>query len=237
MFGLDLHSWETVMLVSLALAALVAGAVGVATTAVVMLQRSEVRAAAEELAQYKVDAGVKIAQALSAAAKAHERAAELERQAAELKREAELAKESAALANKQILEMKRMRRLEKPQADALRPLLTSDWFQSKPQVALRVAAVADAEAEMFAMELMKFFESCGVNVYPTNGGHPNGCTQLEPSANGLVMTVKSLAVTAANQPFTRLQVLMHAVGLPVGVEEDPNRREGEAMLSVLRKPT
>lgn len=225
------------MLASLAFAAVAAGAVGAATAAVVMLQRSEVKAAANELAQYKADAAARIAEASAAATKAHERAADLERQTAELRTEAERAKESAALANKKILEMKRMRRLERPQAEALRPLLTSEFFQSKPQVALRVASVADAEAEMFATELMRFFESCGVNVYPTKGGHPNECVQLEPNDYGLVMSVRSVATTLANQPFTRFQQVMHSIGLPLDVQEDSARREGEAMLSVLRKPT
>jgi hypothetical protein len=39
LFGLDLHSWEQVMLVSLGFAALAAVAVVVATTAVVTLQK------------------------------------------------------------------------------------------------------------------------------------------------------------------------------------------------------
>ena len=90
MFGFDLHWWETAMLVSLGLAAIAAGAVGVATTAVVMLQRQEVKSAADELAQYKVDAGLKISEAATvaasanaASAKANERAAQAEARAAE----------------------------------------------------------------------------------------------------------------------------------------------------------
>ena len=41
MLGLDLHWWETAMLVSLSAAAAAAIAVGLATTAVVMLTRQE----------------------------------------------------------------------------------------------------------------------------------------------------------------------------------------------------
>ena len=236
MFGFALHSWETAMLLSLAIAAVAAVAVGIATAIVVHLQRHEVKAAAEALAQYKAEATVRIAEASAVAAKANERAAELESQTAELKKEAERAKESAAIANRQILEMKRMRRLEKPQAEALRPLLTSKWFQSEPKAALRVSAVSDAEAETFAMEIMRFFESCGVNIYPTNNGRPNGCTQGEPNAHGLVMALRSAETTAANQPFARFQAVMEQIGLPFLVEENPRLRDGEAILSVLRKP-
>lgn len=236
MFGFDLHGWEALMLWSLTIAALAAVAVVLSTRIVILLQREENKAKSEELAKYQADAGIRIAEALTAAAKAHERAADLERQTELLRVEAERAKESAALANKQILEMKRMRRLEKPQAEALRPLLTSKWFQSEPKAALRVSAVSDAEAETFALELMRFFESCGVNIYPTNGGLPNGCTQGEPNAHGLVMALRNATTTAANQPFARFQVAMEQIGFPFLVEENPRLRDGEAILSVLKKP-
>jgi hypothetical protein len=65
MLGFDLHWWETAMVTSLWLAAFAAVAVGVATYAVVQLQRAEVRAA-----------NLKVAQAAEAAAKATEHAAE-----------------------------------------------------------------------------------------------------------------------------------------------------------------
>jgi hypothetical protein len=59
-FGLDLHSWEQVMLLSLGAAALAAVAVVVATTIVVKLQKEESSASKHELNLYKVEAGEKI---------------------------------------------------------------------------------------------------------------------------------------------------------------------------------
>jgi len=50
--------------------------VGFSTFLVVKLQRQEVKATADAFAQYKIDAGVKIAEASEGAAKANERAAE-----------------------------------------------------------------------------------------------------------------------------------------------------------------
>jgi hypothetical protein len=237
MFGFALHGWEHILILSATVAAVAALGVGLATYAVITLTREENTVNSTELERYKAKAALATADAVRGAAQANERAAELERQAAELRHEAESAKAEAAKTNERILEMKRMRRLEKPQADALGILLKSPLFQSEPKPILRVATVADAEAEMFAMEMMKLFESCGVNIYPTVGGHPNKCTQLAPNANGLVMTVRSTAITQAIQPFVHLQQLMHAIGLPIDVEEDPARSAGEAMLSVLRKPT
>lgn len=237
MFGFALHGWEHILIISATVAAAAAVGVGLATYAVITLTREENAANSAELERYKAKAALDTAEAVRGAAQANERAAELERQAADLRHAAESAKAEAAKANERILEMKRMRRLEKPQADALGVLLKSPLFQSEPKPILRVATVADAEAAMFAMELMKLFELCEVNIYPTVGGHPNECTQLVPNANGLVMTVKSIAITQAIQPFAHLQRLMHEIGLPFDVEEDPARRDGEAMLSVLRKPT
>ena len=67
MLGLDLHSWEEIMIFSLAAAALVAGAVVVSTWAVIRLQREAVK-----------EADVKISAAIGEAARANERAAEIE---------------------------------------------------------------------------------------------------------------------------------------------------------------
>lgn len=76
MHGLDLHSWETIMVLSLVVAGIAAVVVGFSTFLVVKLQRQEVKATADAFAQYKIDAGVKIAEASEGAAKANERAAE-----------------------------------------------------------------------------------------------------------------------------------------------------------------
>ena len=233
MLGFDLHAWEAFMVLSLWVAAFAAVAVGIATSVVVHLTREDTRGKSEEFARYKADSEVKTSEASSKAAHANERAAELELHAAKLAKEAELAKVESARLGKQLLDMNRMRRLEKSQADVLRTLLLSDGFQTEPKIALMVGSVADAEAQMFAMELQKFFESCGVNIYPTNGGFPNEVVQLAPSANGLVMTVKDKSKPVI--AFVAFQRLMNSIGLVFDVEQDPTRRENEAMLSVLRK--
>jgi hypothetical protein len=62
-FGLDLHSWEQVMLLSLGVAALAAVAVVVATAIVVRLQKVESNTSRHELELYKAEAGEKIAAA------------------------------------------------------------------------------------------------------------------------------------------------------------------------------
>ena len=133
MLGLDLNGWEAVVVWSLGIAAVAALAILTSTRVVILLQREAMRESDGALKKYQAAAELKTAEAIGAAAKANERAADLERQAAELRKEAESAKAEAAKANERILEMKRMRRLEKPQADALGALLKSHLFQSEPK--------------------------------------------------------------------------------------------------------
>jgi hypothetical protein len=81
MLGLSLHSWENVMVSSLAFAAVAAAIVGVSTWAVVRLQRQELADSMVEFDTYRLETARQIAEANSAgdaakadAAKANERA-------------------------------------------------------------------------------------------------------------------------------------------------------------------
>jgi hypothetical protein len=62
-FGLDLHSWEQLMLLSLGAAGLIAIAVFLTTAAVVILQRSENAQTKREFDEYKLEAGKSISEA------------------------------------------------------------------------------------------------------------------------------------------------------------------------------
>jgi hypothetical protein len=92
LFGLDLHSWEQVMLVSLGFAALAAVAVVVATTSVVKLQKKEADDAEKALNAYKLTVEEKVADAKKEGIKAGETAGNALVRAAELEKEASLAK-------------------------------------------------------------------------------------------------------------------------------------------------
>lgn len=131
-------------------------------------------------------------------------------------------------------EASRPRQLTDEQKEALRPVLNSDFFQKDPKPALRVASVSDAEAQMYAMQFMRLFESCKVNIYPTNGGLPLNVVQHVPSADGLQLMVKSM-----NNPhpaFAHFQRLVHSLGIAIPVGEDPAYRDNEATLEILKKP-
>lgn len=186
---------------------------------------------------------LEMAHAKEGAAKANERAAEaivkaatLEKQTAELEKQAAEARAETAKVNERLRKMQEMRRLPKDKADALVPLLKSDFFQKEPKPTLRVSSVSDSEAQMYAMDFQNFLQAHQVNIYPTNGGFPQECVQLEPHTTGLVLTVKNFDITAEKQPFTRLQQTMHLLGMAVTLEADEKLRENEAVLHVLRKP-
>lgn len=106
--GLDLHSWEQLMLLSLGVAGLIAVAVFVTTASVVILQRHETAEAKRELDAYKLDAGKKIAAsaAVGETAKAD---------AAEANAAAERAKAEAAKANLELARIKAPRALNSAQ--------------------------------------------------------------------------------------------------------------------------
>lgn len=167
-------------------------------------------------------ADLEIAAARNAAAVANQRAEE--------------ARTEAAKVNEHLHKSQEMRRLTKPQAEALKPLLKSPLFQTEPKPNLRVSTVSDAEAESFALELQKFFASCGVNVYPTIGGGPNEHFQLAEHSTGLALGVKDLQPCKENQPFVHFERLAQAVGLNVSVECNPDLGNREAVLYVMRKP-
>src|ERR1700730_19355257 len=61
MWGFDLESWNSLLLLSLAITALAAFAVVVSTTAIMRLQKAAELATKEEFERYKLEAGVRIA--------------------------------------------------------------------------------------------------------------------------------------------------------------------------------
>jgi hypothetical protein len=91
MLGVSLHSWENAMVIFLIIAGFFALIAGVATWAVVKLQRVEIANSNREFDEYKIESARQIAQAnaageaaKAAAAKANVRAAELEKESASL---------------------------------------------------------------------------------------------------------------------------------------------------------
>ena len=198
----------------------------ITTWSVVRLTRESNMAAAQELVQYKAEAAARIAEASAAAAGANERAAVAEREAAR-------AKESAVLLEKQLLEMKRTRRLEKSHVEGLRTILTSEAFKI-PGLCVDVGSIVDAEAQAFAMEFIHLFRSCGITVYAPAGFPAETIVSGPPSPDGLIIRVNS---TANPQPaFVVLQRFLHDIGLSSEVKSDPKVPPNHLNFVVAKKP-
>lgn len=102
MLWLDLDSWNDVLIISLALAALAAIVVGTATFAVIRLQRIEEIATKTEFERYKLESGERISNAETRSAEANERAAVADQKAAEAALALELFRTPRVLTDEQL---------------------------------------------------------------------------------------------------------------------------------------
>lgn len=236
-----LLGFSNIMLV-IGLVVALAATIGTIWASAVIGNYSSIRQAETEVAVANASAASKVADARAAdanerAAQANERAAVLEKETANLHKQAEEAKAEAAKVNERLQKIQQIRRLSKDQAEALTPLLKSDIFQSTTKPNLRVSSVADAEAHIFAMDLLSLFKSCNINIYPTpQGTFPLECIQTEASLTGLILSVKNLYVLTPTNPFWKLRSLMSQINLTTTIETNSDLQENEAMIYVLRKP-
>lgn len=154
MFGLALHGWETVLIVSAALSGLAAMGVGQATYAVITLTREENAANLEALERYKADAALKTAEAARDAAKANERVAIAEAKSAEL--QLELAKRTAPLVARTVTQEQAFK-------------LAEAFRDHKPQVVL-VWGGNDPEVSEYVKQLQSALANAGVRPGHMGGG-------------------------------------------------------------------
>jgi len=179
----------------------------------------------------KRESDERVAQANRAAAEANAQAERARADAAKANQRAQEAKAEAAKSHERLQKAQEMRQLTKPQAEALMPLLKSDFFQKEPRPRLNVSHVAGAEAESFGLQLVSLFKACGVRQ-----GHFGEAYQTVPSKTDLALALRSFEPTQQNQPFAHLQHSLQAVGWTVGTITDPTVKDNEARLIVLRKP-
>lgn len=169
----------------------------------------------------------------------NERIAEANARAEEANARADEARAETAKTNERIQKMQEARRFTKEQIDALERLFRSRIFQNPDGKGrgkkLRVSSVEDAEARMHAMEWQRLMESCGVDIYPTDGGLPSTCVQLSPEAAPLTLTVKSSDVHEGMQHLAHFERTVLALGMEMKLEYDPSLRPNEGVLHVMRK--
>lgn len=181
------------------------------------------------------NANSRAAEAKADAAKADARAEEAKADAAKANARAEEAKAEAARANERLRKSQEARSLTTTQIEGLDRLFRSAVFQKPEAKKLRVSSVEDAEARMFAMQIQNLMESCGVNIYPTDGGLPSTHVQLTPEASPLILTVKSGDIHPETQHLVHFERTMLALGFDMRLEYDPKLDLGQGVLHVMRK--
>jgi hypothetical protein len=171
------------------------------------------------------------------AAEASERALVLEKETATLQKQAEEAKAETAKVNERIKHMQHQRRLTEDQTNAIKLLMNHEIFQQDKKINFRIGSVPDVESQMFAMEFMEIFKSCGINIFPTpDGKFPVEFVQNQPTVHGLALVMSGQGSQEAHIPFLTFHRLALEIGLEVNVEVDPKLRESEAFLVVMKKP-
>ena len=208
-FGLNLHSWEYIMIVFLF-------GVGAATGAVVLLTRAENKASKEELEKYKVEAGertatasAEAAKAIESAAKANENNALLQVTAEVLKKETAEANKQAALANERSenarLETERLKKLViwRSISAEQKNILVKVLSAKKANITLMVVA-NDPEAFAFGSQLTTVFGAAKWGAFAESASWGNLLPEniiLPGPENETVKLLRS-AFTAAGIPFT-----------------------------------
>jgi hypothetical protein len=166
---------------------------------------------------------------------ANTRAEEAKAAAAKANAQAADAKAEAAKANERLRKSQEARGLTTSQTEELSRLFRSDVFQKPAARKLRVSSVEDAEARMFAMQFQNLLHSCGVDIFPTDGGFPATCVQLTPDASPLTLTVRSSDISPEMQHLAHFERTMLALGFDMKIEYDPKLKPNEGVLHVLRK--
>jgi hypothetical protein len=173
MLGLSLHGWENAMVVFLIIAGLFALVAGVATWAVVRLQRIEIANTELELQEYKLTTSKEIAVANAVGEAAKTEAARANESTAKLNSEtARLTAENLALQKTMLPRRLSVIRMDEPFGElhlwnfGIEPTATElfSGIQKFMGVPVWIQAVPEFEPETFALDLKAALEQNGVKV-------------------------------------------------------------------------
>ena len=201
-WGLNLHTWEHLMLAALAIVGIAGVAAALATGFVVKLQRVSIKESSEELEKYKLDAGEKIATADAKAAEAKIEVAKANERTAALTLEAD----KARLDLEKLRVSVAWRELSKEQARKLVALLAG--FRGDSASIVVSWANGNSEAASFAEEIAQTLRKAGLNAELADGEFTTA-----NSVGILVRTNGSLLANALLAGF-------HDAGLVVNVAKE-----------------
>jgi len=178
-----------------------------------------------------------IAEANQKAAQANFKAAELEKDTSSIKLEAEKAKAESERLKLQLQKMQEIRKLTKQQAEAGASALRSGHFRGPNSLNVSVGSVADTESQMFAQDIMQMIIAGGVSYLPTPMGTlPREIVQTGPSDTGISLTVSPNDNDVILQGAILLQNALHAAGLYMDVQKNPNMLSRHIQINILKKP-
>jgi hypothetical protein len=226
MLGFSLHAWENSMVVFLIIAGFFALLAGVATWAVVRLQRIEISESKAELDKYKLEAGEKIAAADASgrvaqaeAAKANAETAKANERTAELK--LALEKEIAA----------RQPRTISPNQHAQ---LVAYLKTAEPKGNVVVVwKLFDEEAEKFGKQVLSVLVDAGFNAKAGDG-------PLSFGERGAWIVVRDLAKLSSTP--NSVGAIQHAFQVALNILFDGTQRKdpfpdlGEVVVAIGAKP-
>jgi hypothetical protein len=221
MFGLSLHSWEDLMIFALAIVGAFGVVVGVATFAVVRLQRAEIASAKEEFDKYKIEAGEKVSAAETVGkmaqadiAKAHARMAEADARAkeAELKLE-QLRRELGPRQFNRDLFIKEITGQPSTSVEVM-------YLQDDPECFGLAQQIWQAlEGEKWPVTPPKPIPQSLVPTLPTSfgvGGQPSGVTVVANKVTQQEADAQQNAMLGKDWIRTPWTVLMHALAEALG---------------------
>jgi hypothetical protein len=220
-FGITLHGWEQLMLLALGATGLVAIAVALTTTSVVILQRHETAEAKRELEEYKVEAGTKISAA----------------EAVGLTAKADIAKANVQIAEANARALEAELRLEQLRKDLGPRQLQRDVFikevKGQPTAHVEIMYLQDdpecfdlaqqiwraLEDGKWPVEAPKPIPSLIISDGPTPmsvGGQPSGVTVVVKEISDEESRASENAMMGREWVKTPWTTLTHALGLSLG---------------------
>lgn len=232
MFGISLHGWEQLMLLSLLL-------VFATTAAVVILQRRETGEANHQLEEYKLTVESKVAEAKSegieagkAAGNALLRAAELEKQAGQLRKDTAEANARAAESQLALEKLKAPRTLG-PTRQRFVSASIARFKGQRYRVAISQAA---DDGLAFWESLYVSLEKAGWEYLPATGGPSMG----NPPAGVPIAAMPGVEIRfdpdrerEISPAALALGNALHADGTVVAVNRDVHRNSNEADRDIL----
>jgi hypothetical protein len=197
MLGLDLHSWEQLMLLSLGIAGLIALAVFITTAAVVILQRHETAEAKKELEEYKLTVESKVADAKKEGIEAGKTAGNALVRAAELEKETEELRknnlELAAAVSPRVFEQTLITEALRPFSDVTYAIFAPSDFEPRSTAGQLKYVLANAGWRPYEapipQRVLKFFPGVVVHVV-------NGSTRGSEAATALISELEKNGIEA-----------------------------------------